>query len=193
MTSQDWASLGYLVLLAAVLAGWFVAQARANLSRTLQHAAVWGLIFLGVIAVVGLWGDIRRNVLPAQAVVTDAGQIVLPRGADGHFHLTAEVNGAAIAFIVDTGATEVVLTRADAARAGFNASDLVFLGRARTANGEVRTAPVMIDQMVLGGITDRRVRAFVNEGEMLGSLLGMSYLARFTRIEIANNQLVLTR
>ncbi len=193
MTSNDWASLAYLTLLAGVLAGWFILQARANLSRTLQHAAIWGLIFLGVIAVAGLWGDIRRTVLPVQAVMTETGQIVLPRGPDGHFHLTAAVNGADIAFIVDTGATELVLSRADAARAGFAEADLVFLGRARTANGEVRTAPVVIDRIAVGAIEDRGVRAFVNDGDMVGSLLGMSYQSRFSRIEIADNKLVLTR
>lgn len=193
MDTDDWARLGYLALLGAVLAGWFIAQARANLSRTLQYAAVWGLIFLGVIAVAGLWDDIRRDVMPAQAVVTDAGQIVLPRRPDGHFHMLIEVNGAPIDFIVDTGATSLVLTRADAARAGFAEADLVYLGRARTANGEVRTAPVVIDRLVAGGIEDRNVQAFVNEGEMAGSLLGMTYLSRFSRIEIAGNQLVLTR
>lgn len=193
MTADDWARLGYLALLATALAGWFMAQARANLSRTLQQAAVWALIFLGVIAVAGLWGDIRRSVLPAQAVVTDSGQIMLPRGPDGHFHLTVAVNGVAIGFIVDTGATDLVLNRADAVRAGFAEADLAFVGRARTANGEVRTAPVVIDRLEVGGIVDLGVRASVNEGDMAGSLLGMSYLSRYSRIEIAGNQLVLTR
>lgn len=193
MTTEDWARLGYLALLGAALAGWFIAQARANLSRSLQQAAVWGLIFLGVIAVAGLWGDIRRVTLPQQAVVDTAGQITVPRGPDGHFHLTLRVNDAAIRFIVDTGATDLVLTRADAARAGIDLADLVFLGRARTANGEVRMAPVVLDQVTLGDITDRRIRAFVNAGDMTASLLGMSYLARFARIEIAGNTLVLTR
>ena len=62
-----------------------------------------------------------------------------------------------------------------------------------TANGIVQTAMVRLDEMELGPFTDRAVRASVNGGEMSQSLLGMSYLQRFASIQIADNQLVLTR
>ena len=66
-------------------------------------------------------------------------------------------------------------------------------GRAMTAHGEVRTAPVRLDSVELGPVLDRNVRAWVNEGEMDKSLLGMSYLQRWNRIEITGNALVLSR
>ena len=66
-------------------------------------------------------------------------------------------------------------------------------GRAQTANGEVRTASVRINEVILGNMLDRNVPALVNSGEMDTSLLGMSYLQKFSRIEIADNTLVLER
>jgi len=87
----------------------------------------------------------------------------------------------------------MVLTKEDAQRAGIDLADLQFYGRASTANGEVRTAPVRIDQISIGGIRDADVRAFVNEGEMFQSLLGMSYLQRWDRLEISDGQMVLSR
>ena len=87
----------------------------------------------------------------------------------------------------------MVLTLQDAERAGVELEDASFFGRANTANGQVRVAPVTLDAVTLGEVTDRGVRASVNEGDMDASLLGMSYLQRFDRIEISNGKLVLVR
>jgi aspartyl protease family protein len=158
-----------------------------------QQAAAWGLIFLGAIAVVGLWGDIRQSVAPAQTVTAQSGQIELPRAPDGHYYLTADVNGEPVRFVVDTGATQIVLSKSDARRVGLDVDDLVYLGRAYTANGEVRTAPVKLDTVSIGPIKDSNVRAVVNDGAMEGSLLGMEYLQRFSSVEIGGGKLILTR
>ncbi len=182
----------WLALLAAALLGWFLMQMRGNPGRSLQQIAVWALIFVGLVAGYGLWQDIRGQVAPMQAVMED-GRIELPVGRDGHYHATVVVNGTPIDFIVDTGASDIVLTRADAARAGIDLAGLTFFGQAQTANGSVETAPVTLDNVTFGPVTDTDVRAVVNGGEMAGSLLGMAYLHRFSRIEIEAGTLVLTR
>lgn len=186
------ARLAFLGLLLAALAGWFIIQLRGSPGRTLQHMAVWGLIFVGLVAGYGLWADIRGQVRPAQALVAD-GRIELPMGRDGHYHATVAVNGVAVRFVVDTGASDIVMSRQDAARAGIDVAALTFVGQAQTANGTVATAPVRLESVALGPFADRDVRAVVNGGEMQGSLLGMGYLRRFSRIEIADGTLILTR
>lgn len=193
MSGDDTASLIYLSLLGGAIVLWFFAQNRASLGKVTQQALVWALIFVGVIAAVGLWGDIRRTVTPAQSAVIEGDRVILPRAPDGHYYLTAQVNGAPIDFVIDTGATQVVLSKPDAARAGLNTEELAYIGRAFTANGEVRTAPVRLEEIVIGPLVDRDVRAVVNEGDLGTSLLGMSYLQRFSSIEITGNRLVLTR
>lgn len=193
MTGDDIGSLIYLVLLGAVLFVWYVVQSRAGLGRTLQQAAAWGLIFLGTIAAVGLWGDIRQDVMPSQSVIAEDGRVELPQAPDGHYYVTLEVNGTPVRFMVDTGASGTVLTRRDAERAGLAEGDLVYYSEAMTANGPVRTAPVRLDSVALGPFVDANVPAYVNEGEMAQSLLGMSYLQRFDRLEITRGQLVLER
>ncbi|WP_323779434.1 retropepsin-like aspartic protease family protein [Leisingera sp.] len=183
----------YLVVLLVAVGFWVFLQNRQNIGKSLQMFAVWGFIFLGVIASYGLWEDIRQTVRPQQSVAVDAGRVEVPRAPDGHYYLTLEVNGAAVPFLVDTGASEVVLNARDAKRAGIDTDALAYLGRARTANGEVRTASVWIEEMSLGGITDTDVRVWVNQGELEQSLLGMGYLQRWSSIEIRNGALVLTR
>ncbi len=193
MDSFDFGRLVYLVLLGTAVAGYLVAEGRQGLGKTARQAAVWGFIFLGAIAGFGLWDDIRSTVNPAQMVFGEGARVEVPRARDGHFYLTLEVNGTPVDFVVDTGASDVVLTREDAARVGLNPEDLRYVGVAMTANGEVPIAPVRLDELRLGEVTDRRVRASVNGGELFQSLLGMSYLGRFERIEIARDRLILTR
>jgi len=193
MTADNTASLIYLVLLGCALAGWFFTQSRGGMGKMLQQAMIWGFLFLGVIAAYGLWNDVQRQTMNDQMLQLGEGQISVPRQSDGHYYLTLRLNSEPIRFVVDTGATDMVLTRADATRAGLNPDELSFLGTAYTANGTVRTAPVRIDTVRLGDITDTNVRASVNDGEMSGSLLGMGYLEKWGRIEISGGELRLTR
>jgi len=189
MDSDDISRLLYLVLLGTAVAGWFIAENRQSLGKTARTAMAWGLIFLGFIAGYGLWEDIRRDVLPQQAVVGDGSAIEVPRGNDGHFHLTLQIDGVPVDFLVDTGATDLVLSLEDAERVGLDPANMAFLGSARTANGTVRTAFARVGEITLGPVTFNNVRVAVNGGEMRGSLLGMTYLNRFDRLEITDNRL----
>ena len=191
MSGDDTARLLYLSLGGAIVL-WFFAQNRASLGKVAQQAIVWALIFVGVIAAMGLWGDIRNTVQPGQATYLGDERIELRRAMDGHYYVTAQVNDVPVDFVVDTGATVTVLTREDAARIGINTDKLAFVGRATTANGEVRTAPVTLDSIVIGPVRHDGVRAVVNGGDLAQSLLGMEYLQRYSSIQIADGRLILT-
>ena len=193
MTGDNTASLIYLVLLGCAVGGWFMVQNRDGIGKVLQQAMIWGFLFLGVIAGYGLWNDVQRQTMNDQMLQLGDGQISVPRQSDGHYYLTLALNDERIRFVVDTGATDMVLTRADALRVGLELDALHFIGTANTANGTVRTAPVRINTVQLGDITDTNVRASVNGGEMDGSLLGMGYLEKWGRIEISGGELRLTR
>ncbi len=192
MSTDQIMQLTYLVLLAAAIGGSAIVAGRNNMGKMAQQAAIWALIFVGVIGAYGLWEDITNDVNPRQAILSES-TIAVPRSNDGHYHLTLDVNGTAIDFVIDTGASQVVLSQRDAARIGIDANSLNYSGAASTANGVVRTAPVVLDQVTLGDITDRNIPAVVNGGDMDNSLLGMTYLGLYNRIEISNGELVLNR
>lgn len=191
MAGDDMGRLIYLVLLGAAVVGWLLMQGREARSKMVQQAAIWGLIFLGTIAAVGLWSDIRRTTLALPEIAGDT--ITIPRSRDGHFHLTLDINGAAVPFVVDTGATNIVLSRSDARQVGIDPDSLRYLGEAQTANGIVRTARVKLDEVRLGDLQDRNLTAYVTDGAQEGSLLGMDYLRRFPELTIRGNELVLRR
>jgi aspartyl protease family protein len=192
MNTDQMMQLTYLVLLGAAIGGSAIVAGRSNMGKMAQQAAIWALIFIGVIGGYGLWEDISRDVNSRQSVMDD-GQITVPRSSDGHYYLTIDVNDVPIRFVVDTGASQVVLTQQDAQQIGIDPATLSYFGSANTANGVVRTAAVTLDHVALGSIRDSDLRAVVNGGQMEDSLLGMTYLGLYDRIEIANNELVLTR
>lgn len=125
-------------------------------------------------------------------MVSTAGEITIPRAPDGHYYVTLDINGTPIRFLADTGASNMVLTQADATALSIDPESLVYLGEAATANGTVRTARVTLPSVTLGPYTDTDFPAWVNRGDMQGSLLGMEYLRLF-RVEIAADQMILRR
>lgn len=192
MTGDDFGRLIYLVLLATVIASWFFVQNRQSMGKTLQQAALWGLIFVGFVAAYGLWENIKSDHATQSSFQEGNGEVItLARQRDGHFHTTLTISGTDIEFLVDTGATDVVLSQSDAQRLGIDVDTLQFLGTANTANGVVKTARVQLSDIVFEGITTPSLTAYVNQGDLSISLLGMSYLNQMSSIEIAGNQMIL--
>jgi aspartyl protease family protein len=190
MDSGSIGQLVYLVLLLCAVGGWVIVEYRNRLGHALRTTLAWGLIFIGVMAGYGLWNDLQSEVQRQAVVMAD--RIEVPRSPDGHYYLTLEVSGKPINFMVDTGATNVVLSRDDAESIGIDPSSLAYVGQAYTANGVVQTARVRLEDVVLGPWRDESVGAWVNNGDMQGSLLGMDYLGQF-HVEIAGERMVLRR
>jgi aspartyl protease family protein len=109
----------------------------------------------------------------------------------GHFLVDADVDRARVRFLVDTGATKVVLSPADAERAGFSNDRLTFSEQVSTANGIVRVAPITLKKFKVGEIVLRDVEAVVNSAPMRVSLLGMSFLKRLDGWQVKGDKLYL--
>jgi aspartyl protease family protein len=121
----------------------------------------------------------------------DGSELVVEAGAWGHFHVDAEIDGREIGFLVDTGASMVALSEEDADTIGYPIYQLDYSGRANTANGVARIAPIMIDEIVIGDHIVSNVQAVVIEGHTGKSLLGMTFLRRLAGFEIKDNRLYL--
>lgn len=179
------------------IAASIVAQWRGRWSTAAMYAAAW--LGIGLVLALGyayrfeLDGARRRlmsELLPHQGAASER-EIAFAADRDGHFRVEAVVDGQRIRFMVDTGATGVALTEADAARLGFRREDLKFTGVARTANGTVPIAPVTLGEVAVGPIRVANVRAAVNGGPLDESLLGMSFLGRLDGYSISGGRLVL--
>lgn len=126
---------------------------------------------------------------PTPAATGGAASLV--KAADGHFWAEAQVNGKRVRFLVDTGATTVALTAADAKRLGMDPADLTFDRPVNTASGQVHAAMVELDYVSVAGARVEKVQALVLERGLTSSLLGMSYLGRLSKFEATPTALIL--
>jgi aspartyl protease family protein len=136
----------------------------------------------------------RANAKRDEAATSNSSGSTVELIADrrGHFSTAAQVNGASIEVLVDTGATNVALTFEDAERAGIFVRPQDFTHRANTANGVARIAPIMIDSISIGGITVRDVQGSVAErGKLNETLLGMTFLGRLSKAQMSRGRLLL--
>jgi aspartyl protease family protein len=113
------------------------------------------------------------------------------KSPDGHFWADGEVDGRSVRFLVDTGATAVALTPADAVKLGVNPAELHYSYRVVTAGGQIRAASIRLSSITVAGAQLDDVEALVIEKGLDTSLLGMTYLGRLSRFEATRSALIL--
>lgn len=123
-----------------------------------------------------------------------ASRIVLLADSQGHFVTNARINGIPVPALIDTGATYVTLSAADAQRTGLD-----YLRGTRsvsqTANGPIMVYVVNLAHVQVGDIALANVPGLVMEegaGQRMPVLIGMSFL-RHVEMRQAGNTLVLQR
>ena len=116
---------------------------------------------------------------------------VLRKGDSNHFWADSSINGNHIRFMVDTGASMVALTRADAVKLGVDMEELNFEYEVRTAGGATRGAFVLLDRVSIGNVKLDDVEAIVIEADLDQSLLGMSFLGRLRSYEVRGSSMII--
>lgn len=168
----------------------------------------WAYRYLAVAVVSGLGFAVLKDAEPWQPEQVPAGrerqaavepedadlaplEMVIPAGPHGHFVIEAVVNGTPLDFVVDTGASDVMLSPDDAERLGFRDTELRFTRRYQTANGEVAAAPVRLRELRIGQFRVYDLPASVNAAPLRVSLLGMTFLRELRGYEVENDRLIL--
>jgi aspartyl protease family protein len=191
--------VGSLVLKVAVVVfagGLVLVLFRERLSQALEAMLFWAV--LGLLLVVGYTyrfelrdaGDrVMAQLMPGY-VAGHGRDVEVVRGRDGDFAVAAHINGARVPMVLDTGASSVVLTQAAAKAAGLPLEVLDYTVNVDTANGRTRAAPITLDRLTVGGLTERAVPALVVQaGQLKSSLLGMTFLNRLASWEVRGDRL----
>lgn len=131
---------------------------------------------------------VGQNAMIRPSENSGAASVTLAADSGGHFLTTGQINATTIRFMVDTGATLIVLGSTDARRIGLK-TDNAKLIRMQTANGESRAWMVKLNTVKIGDITLYNVDAAVLEVDMPTALLGMSFL---NRMEMQRNSGTMT-
>jgi len=116
---------------------------------------------------------------PLPTIINMSRSVTLRGDGLGHFKAEARVDGRRVDFMVDTGASTIVLRASTAAQLGFHPAARDYTVKMQTANGIISAAPVRLNMVELDGIIVRDVPAVVQPDETLQvNLLGMTFLSR---------------
>jgi aspartyl protease family protein len=198
LSTGDFASLAYKIALLVFVGSAVLVMFRERFAQALIAAVLW--VVLALVLVIGYayrfeLHDVADRVLAELMpghVITRGRSVEVARAAGGDFDVTAQINGARVAMILDTGASSVVLTREDAKAAGLPLEVLTYTANIDTANGRTHAAPVTLDRIAVGGLVERSVDALVAQpGQLKTSLLGMSFLNRLQSWEVRGDRLLL--
>jgi len=198
LSTGDFAALSYKVVLLVFLGAGALIMFRERFAQAMTAVLLW--VAFGLVLLVGysyrfelrgVSDRVMAELFPGH-VISHGRSVEVARTANGDFDVTAQINGATVPMVLDTGASSVVLTREDAKAAGLPLEVLAYTANIDTANGRTRAAPVKLDRIAVGGLVERSVDALVAQpGQLKTSLLGMSFLNRLQSWEVRGDRLML--
>lgn len=199
MTPDQFARVTALAALLLLFSGSVFGQYRGRFGDAFRAMVVWTVIFVGLMGVYTYRFEVEAvvnrligEISPGRTTIGEAGEVYVTRGRDGSFMIAGRVEGEPMDFVFDTGANIVVLTADSAARIGYRLEDLDFRVSVMTANGRTLAAPITIENLTVGDISESRVRALVAQPDALShNLLGLTFLDRLVSYEVRSNRLVL--
>ncbi len=198
LSGGQFGSLAYKIGLLVFAGAAVLVMFRERFARALTAALLWVVVALALVIgysyrfeLRGVADRVIAELIPGH-VVSHGRSVEVARAFNGDFDVSAEINGARVGMVLDTGASSVVLTREDAKAAGLPLEVLIYSAEVETANGRTRAAPVTLDRIAIGGLVERSVEALVVQpGQLKTSLLGMSFLNRLQSWEVRGDRLLL--
>lgn len=195
LLAHDRGAIALKLVLVIFIVGLIVTLFRDRLSKAFEAMLFWAVV--GLMLIVGysyrfelrdVADRVMAEILPGHVAGRGRHVEVVRHGGD--FAVGAQVNGARVPMVLDTGASSVVLTHEAARAAGLPLQMLDYNVNVDTANGRTRAAPVTLDRIAVGGLTERAVPALIAQpGQLKSSLLGMTFLNRLDSWEVRGDRL----
>ncbi len=199
MQNDDLQQIIYLIILISVMIIGISSRREMTLKKIIKYLLIWlgvAFIFVALYAYRFEFGDFKNRISgeinPTSAQLNQQGQLVVNISDDSHFYVKLLINKVPILFMIDTGASDIMLSISDAKKIGINTNNLIFNRPYQTANGRSFGASIKLKEVEISGIKFKDIYASVNEGDMGVALLGMSFLRRFSKYEFFQDRLVLT-
>jgi aspartyl protease family protein len=189
-----------LVAILAVISSGLLFIREVNLKQTIRNVLMWVGI-MGVLALGFAYQEplrdaairLRSGLIPGYPVQTTPQEMVISESDGGSYIVYGAINGIRIRFLIDTGASDIVLSPSDAQRLGIDFSLLDFGHSYETANGVGKGAISNVHELVVGSARFSDVTVSINQAEMNNSLLGMTFLKRFKSFSFSDGKLTLRR
>jgi aspartyl protease family protein len=167
--------------------------------KIFEFSGLWILLTLLVLILYSFRfeiGEIKDRVLsdlfPTKAINKNQEKLILNIAQDGHYYLNVKIRNQEVRFMIDTGASDMVIDEKIALKLGFDLQNINYDKIFQTANGQSYGASIYFDEVDVSGIKFYNVQASITNSDLVIPLLGMSFLQKFYKYEFFRDKLILT-
>lgn len=198
ISSHEWSNVIYILILVALLIMGF-SRKDLPIKKIFEFTGLW-IVFALVALVLYSYRfeffEVKDRVLsdlfPSKAINKNHKQLVLNIAQDGHYYLNVKIKNNEVRFMIDTGASDVVIDEKIALKLGYDLKKINYDKVFQTANGQSYGASIYFDEVDVSGIKFYNVQASITNSDLVIPLLGMSFLQKFYKYEFFRDKLILT-
>jgi aspartyl protease family protein len=198
ISSHEWSNVIYILILVALLIMGF-SRKDLPIKKIFEFTGLW-IVFALVALVLYSYRfeffEVKDRVLsdlfPSKAINKNHKQLVLNIAQDGHYYLNVTIKNNEVRFMIDTGASDMVIDEKIALKLGYDLRNINYNKIFQTANGQSYGASISFDEVDVSGIKFYNVQASITNSDLVIPLLGMSFLQKFYKYEFFRDKLILT-
>jgi aspartyl protease family protein len=196
--SQEWSNIIYVIILIVLLIMGFSSK-ELPLKKFFEYVGLW--IIIALVALVSYsyrfeFFEAKDRVLsdlfPSKAINKNHQQLTINVSQDGHYYLNVKIKNFPVRFMIDTGASEVVIDKNLAIKLGYDLKNINYNKVFQTANGEAYGASIYFDEVDVSGIKFYNIQGSITDSRLATPLLGMTFLQKFYKYEFYRDKLILT-
>ena len=186
-----------IIAVLAAATGWMIERDRPGLAKGLRQTGYLGMLAAGLLLVGRLAytaerSDAALDLHRRPALTVSGSETIVPLASDGHFWVTAEVNGRELDFLVDTGATFTGVGRSAAKELGIQPDLQAAPLELETANGVITATMGKVDSLRFGNIDVRGLPVAVpTETDDDTQVIGMNLLSQLASWRVEGDKLIL--
>jgi len=198
ISSQELAQIIFILILIVVTVMGF-SNRKIALNQILKYLIIWiGIALVAIIIyalrfnVSDIKDQVTTDLFPSRAINKENRQLAISIAQDNHFYIILKINNKEVKFMIDTGASEVIIDKNLAREIGVDLQNLYYDKIFNTANGQVYGASINFEEVDISGVKFRNISASITESDLPVPLLGMSFLKKFKKYEFYQDKLILT-
>jgi len=198
ISSREWLNVIYILILIILLIMGF-SRKELPMKKIFEFTGLWIVFALVALIlysyrfeIIEIKDRVLSDLFPSKAINKNHKQLVLNISQDGHYYLNVKIKNYEVKFMVDTGASDVVIDEKIALKLGYNLQNIKYDKIFQTANGQSAGASIYFDQVDVSGVKFYNVQASITNADLVIPLLGMSFLQKFYKYEFYRDKLILT-
>ena len=198
ISSREWTNVIYILILIALLFMGF-SRKEMPIKKIFEYAGLWIVFALVALVLYSYRFEIFEvknrvfaDLFPSQAINKNHQQLTINISQDGHYYINVRIKNFPVRFMIDTGASDVVIDEKIALKLGYDLRNIRYDKIFQTANGQSYGASIYFDEVDVSGVKFYNVQASITNSDLVIPLLGMSFLQKFYKYEFYRDKLILT-